>query len=80
LPILTTPNSAALDLVTPDRDGWVVPIRDAGAIERRLCWCADNRSVLAAMTRQVHECFRARDWSQVAADFDDLCVRAMRVN
>jgi glycosyltransferase involved in cell wall biosynthesis len=78
LPILTTPNSAALDLVTPGRDGWIVPIRNAEAIEERLLWCADNRATVAGMTRLIADQFQPRDWSRVAADFDAICSRAMR--
>jgi glycosyltransferase involved in cell wall biosynthesis len=78
LPILTTPNSAALDMVTPDSDGWIVPIRSAEAIEERLTWCADNRAIVAEMTRQIAARFQPRDWSRVAADFDEICTRARR--
>jgi glycosyltransferase involved in cell wall biosynthesis len=78
LPILTTPNSAALDLVSPGRDGWIVAIRDAEAIEARLTWCDGNRNALAAMTRQIYDRFQPRDWANVAADFDGICGRALR--
>jgi glycosyltransferase involved in cell wall biosynthesis len=78
LPILTTPNSAALDMVTPGRDGWIVPIRDAEALEERLLWCADNRAIVAEMTRLIADRFQPRDWSRVAADFDEICARAVR--
>jgi glycosyltransferase involved in cell wall biosynthesis len=75
LPILTTAHGAGLDIVSPDRDGWIVPLRDSGAIVSRLEWCAAHRPELAAMVRRVFESFRARDWSDVARDFETIAVR-----
>jgi glycosyltransferase involved in cell wall biosynthesis len=43
LPILTTAHGAGLDIVTPDEDGWIVPLRDPAAIVARLKWCRANR-------------------------------------
>jgi glycosyltransferase involved in cell wall biosynthesis len=77
LPIVTTPHGAGPDMVTPDRDGWIVPIRDGAAIVERLRWCRTNRPVLAAMTTRVYDTFRPRDWTDVAADFEALCGRLL---
>jgi glycosyltransferase involved in cell wall biosynthesis len=77
LPIVTTPHGAGPDMVTPDRDGWIVPIRDGAAIVERLRWCQTNRPALAAMTTQVYDTFRPRDWTDVAADFEALCGRLL---
>ena len=80
LPIMATPNCAALDLVTPDADGWIVPIRDSAAIVDRLRWCHANRESLAEMTENVYARFQPRDWSDVADDFEVMCQPIARTD
>jgi glycosyltransferase involved in cell wall biosynthesis len=76
LPILTTPHSAGLDLVTPGQDGWIVPVRQPAAIVERLSWCSANRPIVARVVKQVYDTFRPRDWNQVATHFESVCVTA----
>lgn len=78
LPIITTPNSAGPDLLTHGRDGWVVPIRDAGALVEQLRWCDANRGDLAEMVSRVNAS-RLRSWSDVAADFEQVSARRPRM-
>jgi glycosyltransferase involved in cell wall biosynthesis len=73
LPILATTNSAAPDLISENRDGWIVPIRDPRALAERLRWCEGHRAELASMTEQIYRHFRPRDWADVAADFEARC-------
>jgi glycosyltransferase involved in cell wall biosynthesis len=75
LPILTTAHGAGLDIVTPEEDGWIVPLRDPAAIVARLKWCRAHRPELAAMAGRIVDTFRARDWSDVARDFESIAVR-----
>jgi glycosyltransferase involved in cell wall biosynthesis len=76
LPILTTPHSAGLDLVTPGQDGWIVPVRQPAAIVERLSWCAANRPIVARVVKRVYDTFRPRDWNQMATQFEAVCVSA----
>ncbi|HYN10670.1 MAG TPA: glycosyltransferase family 4 protein [Vicinamibacterales bacterium] len=78
LPMLTTAHGAGLDIVTPGQDGWIVPVRDPAAIVDRLVWCAANRPAVASIVQRVYDTFRPRDWAQVAADFEAVCVEATR--
>jgi glycosyltransferase involved in cell wall biosynthesis len=75
LPMVTTPHGAGLDLVTPGEDGWIVPVRDAAAIAARLRWLDEHRPALAAATARVGETWRARDWADVARDFEAIALR-----
>jgi glycosyltransferase involved in cell wall biosynthesis len=75
LPILTTTHGAGLDIVTPDEDGWIVPLRDPAAIVARLEWCRSNRAAVAHMVARVFDSFRARDWADVARDFETIAVQ-----
>jgi glycosyltransferase involved in cell wall biosynthesis len=76
LPILTTAHGAGLDIVTPGQDGWIVPVREPGAIVDRLVWCGANRPIVASVVRRVYDTFRPRDWNQVATHFESVCVTA----
>ena len=78
LPIVTTPHGAGLDIVTPGQDGWIVPVREPAAIVDRLIWCGANREIVARVVQRVYDTFRPRDWHQVAADFEAVCLRATR--
>lgn len=69
LPILCTTNCAGPDMMVPDRDGWVLPIRAPEAFADRLRWCDAHREDLAAMVSTRAAGDLARDWSDVAAKF-----------
>lgn len=75
LPIITTAHGTGLDIVTPGQDGWIVPVRDAAAIAARLTWCDANRPALAETAARVYDTFRARDWADVARDFEAVAMR-----
>jgi glycosyltransferase involved in cell wall biosynthesis len=77
LPIVTTRHGAGEDLVSPDRNGWFVPIRDAGAIVDRLRWCGAHRERLAEMSRAIYSDLSTRTWADVAADFERVCLALM---
>lgn len=53
LPIVATPHTAAPDFVREGVDGFVVPIRSAGAIAERLTWLAADEDRRQAMGRQA---------------------------
>ncbi len=55
--------------------GWVLPIRAPDAFVERLQWCDQHRKELAHMVRRIHEQFKPRDWAEVAADFESLCLK-----
>ena len=51
LPVLTTPNSGAMQTIRDGVEGFIVPIRNSQAIAERLQQLASNRDQLAAMRR-----------------------------
>ena len=77
LPIITTRHGAGEDLVTEDRDGWFVPIRDAGAIVDRIRWCDAHRDRVAEMSRATYFDSSTRSWADVAVDFERVCLDAI---
>ncbi len=78
LPIIATTNSCAPDIISEERSGWVVSIRDPKAFIERLRWCDAHRKELAQMCDQVYHDFEPRSWSQVAEDFRKICENSMR--
>jgi len=58
--VITTPNSGALDVITNNKDGFIVPIRSSDALAEKLTLLANDRELLesiseAALTRAA-EC------------------------
>ena len=49
LPVIATKNAGADDLIHDGESGFLVPIRDPGALAAKLDWCAGNRPALAGM-------------------------------
>jgi glycosyltransferase involved in cell wall biosynthesis len=77
IPILTTTNCSGPDLIEDGQTGWVLPIRQPAAFVERLEWCNANRRALSGMVQRIHQSFQPRDWSDVAAEFEELCVRCV---
>jgi glycosyltransferase involved in cell wall biosynthesis len=74
LPILCTTNCAGPDLIADGRNGWVLPIRAPQAFADRLRRCHGDREALAAVAESAARTDTARDWSSVAAAFEDLAA------
>jgi glycosyltransferase involved in cell wall biosynthesis len=78
LPILTTANGAGLDIVREGESGWVLPIRNPESFIERLRWCDSHREELASMACRIYHNFKPRDWADVAADFESICLSGTR--
>lgn len=78
LPILTTPNGAGLDIVREGMSGWVLPVRNPESFIERLHWCDSHREELASMVWRIYHDFKPRDWADVAADFESICLSGTR--
>ena len=53
VPVITTANTCAPDILAEGRQGFIVPIRDPHAIEEKLVWGLEHRDALADMGRQA---------------------------
>jgi glycosyltransferase involved in cell wall biosynthesis len=67
LPVITTDQAGAADLVSPD-NGLIVPAADARALADALQWCLDNRDRLHAMRFHALETARRRQWRHFRRD------------
>jgi starch synthase len=64
VPVITTPHTGALDFLSDGEDGFVVPIRDAGAIVEKLELLAGDRERLAAMSQAAIRKAALRSWER----------------
>lgn len=62
VPVITTPNTGAPDFLSDGEDGFIVPIRDAGAIEEKLEILLCDRDRLAAMSRAAMHKAAQQSW------------------
>ncbi|MCX7906588.1 MAG: glycosyltransferase family 4 protein [Bacteroidetes bacterium] len=72
LPVLSTSNCSAPDLIQEDRHGWIFPIRSPDMFIDRLYRCHEERHKLADMVRFIYEERIIRDWKDVARDFESF--------
>jgi glycosyltransferase involved in cell wall biosynthesis len=67
LPVITTDQAGAADLVSPD-NGRIVPAADPRALADALQWCLDNRDRLHAMRFHALATARRRQWGDFRRD------------
>jgi glycosyltransferase involved in cell wall biosynthesis len=76
LPILSTTNCAASDILTEGRTGWILPPWSPEKFAERLLWCHHHREDLLGVVRNVTE-ITPRDWAHVSRDFVRHCHEAL---
>jgi glycosyltransferase involved in cell wall biosynthesis len=62
IPVIATPHTAAPDLISDGVEGFLVPIRDSGAIAERLQQLSDDRDLLAQMSAAALTLAEKRNW------------------
>jgi len=62
IPIITTPNTAGPDIITDGVEGFIVPIRDVGALQEKLEWCYRHPEELAKMGRSARRKAEQLTW------------------
>jgi alpha-maltose-1-phosphate synthase len=62
IPIITTPNTAGPDIITDGVEGFIIPIRDVGAIEEKLEWCYSHPQELAEMGKAARRKAEELTW------------------
>ncbi|OIQ18381.1 MAG: hypothetical protein BM556_08965 [Bacteriovorax sp. MedPE-SWde] len=55
LPILSTTNTGGSDLITEGKEGFIVPIRDVGALSEKILFFKNNRELTEEMGRKGRE-------------------------
>ena len=73
LPVITTDQAGACDLVEHGQNGLLIPAADSDAIVEALCWCLDNRQALAAMRGPALKTAQGWQW----ADYRGALITAL---
>jgi glycosyltransferase involved in cell wall biosynthesis len=77
LTVITTPNAGGSSVIDEGKDGFVVPIRDADAIARRVLELADDRGRLSAMGAEALKKAQLMSWAARASKFLDVLRRRL---
>jgi glycosyltransferase involved in cell wall biosynthesis len=77
LPVLTTPNSGAADLIEEGRNGWVLPARRPDLLLERLRWCDRHRDALVEMVTAAYETGTEWDWAETARQTEASMLEAL---
>lgn len=75
VPVITTANAGAADLVHEGENGWIVAAGDAEALTERLAWCERNVRSVRAMRTQVRRGSRLRTWPDFRRDVRDTLAQ-----
>lgn len=63
LPVITTENTGAADLITHGENGFVIPANDVEALVQQTRWCIENKHRLPEIGRRAVEIARKWQWS-----------------
>jgi len=64
LPLLTTANAGATDIITDGVEGWIIPAGDVGALVTQLRWAADHPEELQRMGRAARQRAEVLTWQR----------------
>lgn len=77
LPVITTDQAGAADLVTP-MNGMTVQAASSAALTDALRWCLDNRDLLAGMRHHALATAKGRQWQDYRQDLIATLDRGLR--
>jgi len=80
VPVIATPNTAAPDLIRDGVDGFIVPIRDVGALTDRLLALRNQPDLRQEMGMAARERIRAFSWQHQADVYTDLFREMMKTD
>jgi glycosyltransferase involved in cell wall biosynthesis len=63
LPVITTSNAGAADLIVEGKNGFIVPARDVEALAQRMEWCVSHPREVFAMRQEALATARRWNWA-----------------
>jgi glycosyltransferase involved in cell wall biosynthesis len=80
LPVVTTGNAGAAELIDEGTTGFVVAPADATALAARMEWCASHPSEVLEMRPRALDAARAMTWARFRADLREKLDRALETS
>jgi starch synthase len=77
LPVITTPNGAAPDIIHDGQDGFIVPIRDSQALAQKLELLSNDRALLASMSRAARHTAAQHTWQRYRERLAEIIQRTL---
>jgi starch synthase len=81
LPVLTTTATAGRDIISDDKNGWVIEPGDLDALVARMQWCCDNRDAVRAMRHAARSTADRYSWDNYGDRWklilDETCAGEM---
>ncbi len=62
IPVIATPNTAAPDIITDGKEGFIIPIRNIEALQEKLDWCYRHPQELAIMGKAARAKAQELTW------------------
>jgi glycosyltransferase involved in cell wall biosynthesis len=78
LPVITTMNAGAADLVCDGYNGFVLEPNDRAALTERIHWCLDNRKILAGMRPNCLAAAAENSWTNFRREFREKYFSALK--
>jgi glycosyltransferase involved in cell wall biosynthesis len=69
LPVITTPNAGAADLIVDGKNGFLVQPRDVEALAEKIQWCLDNPEQLEEMRLHALKTAQQNTWKNFRKNF-----------
>jgi glycosyltransferase involved in cell wall biosynthesis len=69
LPVITTENTGAADLITHKENGLIIPANDIEALTQQMKWCIENKHRLPGIGAKAVETAREWQWSDYRREF-----------
>lgn len=76
--VITTPHSAAPDIIESGVNGFIVPIRDANAITEILTRLAEDRNYLATVSEAARRSAQQRTWAKYREEWATAIAECLR--
>jgi len=77
LPVITTGNSCAPDVITDGQEGFVIPVKDSQALAAKLTWCLQHKDDLFGMGQQAAARARLFTWERFRKGVVDFYVSSI---
>ena len=80
IPVITTPNTAGLDIIDDGVEGFIVPIRDVEALKEKLEWCYHHPQELQAMGEAARRKAEKLTWEAYRQELGEVVTAKLSIS